>query len=115
MTTLNTQIQNGTTGTVIQNGGASGQLTIGATTGGTSISVSGTAGSRVVTGVADGTIAAGSQDAVTGNQLSATKTRVTAAEKSVAKVQSTVDDQGKRLTTVEGTVATHGNQIGQMQ
>ncbi len=68
-----------------------------------------------MTGVADGKIADGSQDAVNGHQLNATNTRVTATEKSVAKVQTTVDDQGKRLTSVEGTVATHSGQIGQLQ
>ena len=115
ITTLNTQIQTGTTGMVIQNGGSGGQLTVGATTGGASISMAGTAGARVATGIADGNIAVGSQDAVTGNQLNSTNTRVSATEKSITKVQGTVDDQGKRLTTVEGTVATHSGQLGQMQ
>lgn len=77
------QINNGEIGLVRQ--AADGTVTVAADKAGSSVDVAGTAGTRTVTGVTDGTIAAGSTDAVTGNQLHETNTRVSGLEQSVGQ------------------------------
>ena len=63
---------------------------------------------RTLTGVADGKIAAGSQDAVTGSQLSATNVRV-------SNTETAVIGQGARLTSVESTVGSQGTRLSNVE
>lgn len=83
VTNVTQQINNGEIGLVRQS--VDGTVTVAADKAGSTVDVSGTDGTRAVTGVSDGTIAAGSTDAVTGNQLYETNTRVSGLEQSVGQ------------------------------
>jgi autotransporter adhesin len=68
LSTLQTQVRDGTIGMVTQNQ-TSRDILVGAATDGLRVNMAGTAGNRVVTGVATGAIGAQSSDAVNGSQL----------------------------------------------
>ena len=94
LTTLSTQINDGTIGLVQQNP-MTRTITVGAATDGTVVNVAGTQGNRVITGVAPGAVSAGSSDAVNGAQLYATNQQVaTLSSNSAANTQQIADALG---------------------
>ncbi|CAE6772869.1 YadA-like family protein [Paraburkholderia aspalathi] len=99
LSTLQTQINNGSIGMVTQNQ-TSRDILVGAATDGLRVNMAGTAGNRVVTGVAAGAVNASSSDAVNGAQLH-------------ANAQSTADALGGGSTVNEdGTISMPTYNVG---
>lgn len=71
------------------------EVTIAAATGGQQVNIQGTDGVRILTGLNDGTIASGSTDAVTGNQLFATNSRLSTLEQTTVQY----DDDSKKTVS----------------
>ena len=88
VTDLTQQMNSGAVGLVKQDA-VTNAITVASDKAGSLVDFTGTQGARTLSGVRDGALAAGSTEAVNGSQLSATNTRVTAAESTIA--QNTTD------------------------
>lgn len=107
LSTLQTQVRDGTIGMVTQNQ-TSRDILVGAATDGLRVNMAGTAGNRVVTGVATGAIGAQSSDAVNGSQLHATA----ASTASALGGGSTVNEDGTVSTPTYSVGGTTVNNVG---
>ena len=128
LSTLQTQITNGTIGMVTQDP-TSRDLLVGAATDGLRVSMVGTAGNRVVTGVAAGAVSAESADAVNGSQLYSHAASTAAALGGGSTVNAdgtisapaytvgglTVNNVGAAITNLDGRVTQNTSDIASLQ
>ena len=107
VTTLTTNVNNGTIGLVQQTGGApgNGAITVGATTGGTVVNVAGTGGTRTITGVTAGVAPT---DAVNTGQLAVVAQTANGAVQYDRNANGTVN-RTSITVGMAGTPATIGN------
>lgn len=128
LSTLQTQISNGSIGMVTQDQ-TSRDILVGAATDGLRVNMAGTAGNRVVTGVAAGAIGAQSSDAVNGSQLYATAESTAKALGGGSTVNAdgtvsaptynvggtTVNNVGAAITNIDGRVTQNTSDIASLQ
>nr|WP_235993522.1 YadA-like family protein [Paraburkholderia solitsugae] len=128
LSSLQTQINNGSIGMVTQDQ-TSRDILVGAATDGLRVNMSGTAGNRVVTGVAAGAIGAQSSDAVNGSQLYATAASTASALGGGSTVNAdgtvsvptysvggtTVNNVGAAITNIDGRVTQNTSDIASLQ
>ncbi|MGF6999504.1 YadA-like family protein, partial [Paraburkholderia sp. GAS32] len=128
LSTLQTQINNGSIGMVTQNQ-TSRDILVGAATDGLRVNMAGTAGNRVVTGVAAGAIGAQSSDAVNGSQLHATAASTASALGGGSTVNAdgtvsaptynvggtTVNNVGAAITNIDDRVTQNTSDIDSLQ
>ncbi|CAE6776257.1 YadA-like family protein [Paraburkholderia haematera] len=128
LSSLETQINNGSIGMVTQDQ-TSRDILVGATTDGLRVNMAGTAGNRVVTGVAAGAVNATSNDAVNGAQLYSHAAGTAAALGGGSTVNedgtisapvytvggTTVNNVGAALTNIDGRVTQNTSDIASLQ
>jgi trimeric autotransporter adhesin len=128
LTSLETQINNGSIGIVTQDP-TSRDILVGAATDGLRVNMAGTTGNRVVTGVAAGAVNADSVDAVNGSQLHANAASTAAALGGGASVNAdgtvsapsysvggtTVNNVGAAITNLDGRVTQNTSDIASLQ
>ncbi|MFL9995692.1 YadA-like family protein [Paraburkholderia sediminicola] len=128
LSTLQTQINNGSIGMVTQNQ-TSRDILVGAATDGLRVNMAGTAGNRVVTGVAAGAVNASSSDAVNGAQLHANAKSTADALGGGSTVNedgtismptynvggTTVNGVGAAITNIDGRVTQNTSDIASLQ
>ena len=128
LTSLETQINNGTIGLVTQDQ-TSRDILVGAATDGLRINMAGTAGNRVVTGVAAGAVNEASVDAVNGSQLYSHAASAAEALGGGSTVNedgtisapaytvggTTVNNVGAAITNLDGRVSQNTNDIASLQ
>ncbi|CAE6691496.1 hypothetical protein R69746_00385 [Paraburkholderia aspalathi] len=128
LSTLQTQINNGSIGMVTQDQ-TSRDILVGAATDGLRVNMAGTAGNRVVTGVAAGAVNASSSDAVNGAQLHANAQSTADALGGGSTVHedgtismptynvggTTVNNVGAAITNIDGRVTQNTSDIASLQ
>ncbi|ANB73976.1 hypothetical protein AYM40_17590 [Paraburkholderia phytofirmans OLGA172] len=128
LSTLQTQINNGSIGMVTQDQ-TSRDILVGAATDGLRVNMAGTAGNRVVTGVAAGAVNASSSDAVNGAQLHANAKSTADALGGGSTVNedgtismptytvggTTVNGVGAAITNIDGRVTQNTSDIASLQ
>ncbi|MFM0211374.1 YadA-like family protein [Paraburkholderia sediminicola] len=128
LSSLETQINNGSIGVVTQDP-TSRDILVGAATGGLRVNMAGTEGNRVVTGVAGGSVNALSSDAVNGSQLYANAASTAAALGGGSTVNedgtisapaysvggTTVNSVGAAIANVDGRVTQNTSDIANLQ
>ncbi|NPT53451.1 beta strand repeat-containing protein [Paraburkholderia elongata] len=128
LTSLETQINNGTIGMVTQDQ-TSRDILVGGATDGLRVNMAGTAGNRVVTGVAAGAVNEASVDAVNGSQLYSHAASTAAALGGGSTVNedgtisapaytvggTTVNNVGAAITNLDGRVTQNTNDIESLQ
>ncbi|MFL9862651.1 YadA-like family protein [Paraburkholderia fungorum] len=128
LTSLESQINNGSIGIVTQDS-TSRDILVGAATDGLRVNMAGTAGNRVVTGVAAGAVNADSVDAVNGSQLHANAASTAAALGGGSTVNAdgtisapsysvggtTVNNVGAAVANLDGRVTQNTSDIASLQ
>jgi hypothetical protein len=93
---LSTQINSGSVGLMTQDS-VTRQIAVGKLTDGTAVDFTGTAGARKLTGIQVGTLSASSSDAVSGSQLFATDSSVSANTTSITTLTTNTTTLNQRL------------------
>ncbi|RKE34322.1 trimeric autotransporter adhesin [Paraburkholderia sp. BL23I1N1] len=120
LSSLETQINNGSIGMVTQDQ-TSRDILVGATTDGLRVNMAGTAGNRAVTGVAAGAVSASSNDAVNGSQLYSHAAGTAAAlgggstVNEDGTISAPVYTVGAALTNIDGRVTQNTSDIASLQ
>ena len=104
ITTLNTQLSNGSIGLTRQDA-VSRNISIAALTDGTLVDVTGTAGARKLTGLQAGAVSASSSDAVNGAQLNATNQLVSANSTAISASNTAISTANANFLTANQRVA----------
>ena len=107
---LSTQINSGGTGLLRQDA-TTRTLSVGALTDGTVIDATGTAGARKLTGLQAGVLSNTSADAVTGAQLNATNSNVTANTASIGTLSTGLANTNAALVTANTNFATANSRV----